>query len=809
MAEGPAPGRVRARNLLSSYYGVADEGGAVSTAAADDDDMNIDSHAFAVDKYVGTLLQYKSLEELVQRGNAMVSEIKSLDSDMQMLVYENYHKFIGATDTIRKMKTRVEEMESQMVELEKSMGTISAASDSVDSSLSARRGQLEKLNGAKKNLNKLQFLTELPSRLQRCVREEQHETAVQDFRKARRILRAVGHVGSFEGIEDEATLIMKRLAQALSVRLQQPALAAQTLGATSRLLLQLEGNESGLLREYLSRRRRALHEVLSSSSGPAGLSAATEASADPDEAAPSGAPAADAEADAEADDADELPPAASDVARLGASFMPQLVELHDEWQRLFMEDAEPPVLPPREGAGGGAAPLSMTAKEAMLLEALQELCGGYIEMCRRRLQEESIEPEVLLAGLKQLVGALEDLHALVPQAKLMQRATRAAEQLAKRSMDTQLGALQQKLVALVTELVAVDAADAASALQAQLQAAGNAVAAHVRDALATTAPLLVPLCELLNLRADGMAKHLVGRLYVALLNVAKEATLETTSDASGVLMRAGLCLQMVSTGVPQVPAMLKAQLSPHGLGGAALGFDSISMTREMQASADLMLERFVEKQAQKLSLAVTNRMETTDWLHCSPPREVTHLVEAILMELRAMQALAGNVLPGEPVRSLLPQGPFPAASATVQLVPQRSKQTMGAASSNAIQKDLQRMFARKIVFATGAFGGASGGKASVASMLTHVTKLTLKTLVEEVRLSTFSRAGFQQIQVDCAMLRWVLPACVEDEGSVLALLDEALISCQERCLDAVAVEPGVMEDLCQVKRRALMGGPLA
>ena len=61
-------------------------------------------------------------------------------------------------------------------------------------------------------MTKLQFLTDLPSRLQKCVREEAHETAVNDS-KARRILRAVGH-GSFEGIEDEATLIMKRLAQA-------------------------------------------------------------------------------------------------------------------------------------------------------------------------------------------------------------------------------------------------------------------------------------------------------------------------------------------------------------------------------------------------------------------------------------------------------------------------------------------------------------------------------------------------------------------------------------------------------------------
>jgi len=100
MAEGGPPRR--ARNLLSSYYGA-------SVAPAEEvDDMNIDGGSFNADKYVSNLLQYKSLPELMQRGIAMVSEIKSLDSDMQMLVYENYNKFISATDTIRQMKNRVE-----------------------------------------------------------------------------------------------------------------------------------------------------------------------------------------------------------------------------------------------------------------------------------------------------------------------------------------------------------------------------------------------------------------------------------------------------------------------------------------------------------------------------------------------------------------------------------------------------------------------------------------------------------------------------------------------------------------------------
>ena len=65
-----------------------------------------------------------------------------------------------------------------MGQLEANMGTISAASDSVNSSLSDRRSQLEGLNGVKKNLTKLQFLMDLPARLQvgRHVTSRSEET---------------------------------------------------------------------------------------------------------------------------------------------------------------------------------------------------------------------------------------------------------------------------------------------------------------------------------------------------------------------------------------------------------------------------------------------------------------------------------------------------------------------------------------------------------------------------------------------------------------------------------------------------------
>ena len=174
------------------------------------------------------------------------------------------------------------------------------------------------------------------------------------------------------------------------------------------------------------------------------------------------------------------------------------------------------------------------------------------------------------------------------------------------------------------------------------------------------------------------------------------------------------------------------------------------------------------------------------------------MVRSLMQELRLTHSLMSDAFLDEPSRSMLPYGPFPPSTSGMQVMPEQGCSDMG---SITICKDLQRMFARKISFDTVAFSTASKGHVSLAVMFEHVMKLTLKTLVEEVRLTTFSRAGFQQMQVDCGMLRWVLPSYIEDKGDVLALLDEACISSQERCLDCVPLEHAVIETLCEYERQ--------
>ena len=84
----------------------------------------------------------------------MVHDIKTLDSDMQMLVYENYNKFISATETIKKMKSNVEAMDEDMESVRVKMESITLKTTLIDQSLAEKRTKIDKLVRIKRLLNR-------------------------------------------------------------------------------------------------------------------------------------------------------------------------------------------------------------------------------------------------------------------------------------------------------------------------------------------------------------------------------------------------------------------------------------------------------------------------------------------------------------------------------------------------------------------------------------------------------------------------------------------------------------------------------
>eukprot|EP01006_Ploeotia_vitrea_P023471 TRINITY_DN55969_c0_g1_i1.p1 TRINITY_DN55969_c0_g1~~TRINITY_DN55969_c0_g1_i1.p1 ORF type:complete len:728 (-),score=72.07 TRINITY_DN55969_c0_g1_i1:78-1982(-) len=139
-----------------------------------------------------------------------------------MLVYENYNKFISATDTIRKMKNNVESMEDKMDSLGKNMEAISECTTEITNSLAARRSQIERLVGVNKMLKKIQFIVELPQTLRKCIEMKTYAAAVNYYNMGNAILTKYSHIKSFQHIQEESNKVVGGLKIELRKQVRQP-----------------------------------------------------------------------------------------------------------------------------------------------------------------------------------------------------------------------------------------------------------------------------------------------------------------------------------------------------------------------------------------------------------------------------------------------------------------------------------------------------------------------------------------------------------------------------------------------------------
>lgn len=232
---------------------------------------NIDTPHFNSDRFVKNLLTTKPMETLIKIDNDMVHEIKALDSDMQMLVYENYNKFIGATETIKRMKTNVVAMDGDMESVKIKMESISTKSTQLDASLAEKRSQVDKLVRVSRLLRRLEFLSELPERLELMINSRLYKQAVELFNKSIKILEKHSHVLSFKNILERTQIMMTDLRGKVLKTFEDPNLEVQELGVNVAVLRLLEAPPALIVSKFLaahkSRAGRIVKQFLNTLSG--------------------------------------------------------------------------------------------------------------------------------------------------------------------------------------------------------------------------------------------------------------------------------------------------------------------------------------------------------------------------------------------------------------------------------------------------------------------------------------------------------------------------------------------------------------
>jgi hypothetical protein len=869
-----------AMSLLASYYGLAGGG---DEQIGDE----IDRNDFQMEAYVHQLLECDGLETLLIKDDELVQEVKRLDSDMQMLVYENYSKFISATDTIRTMKNNVNDMKAEMDALVKNMEGIASRMQVVNSFLGGKRAKVDKLVSVRRLLKRLDFLFDLPINLNRYVQRQDFAMAVTCYAKAIDILRQHTHVPSFKSIQRESDQIIAGVRDELQRRLAQQADATAVattptqLAQYVHLLLELGVPKAELQTQVLKAYRGRFSKTL------AGLSQGEEERrakelAKGEEGAAAGAEAVEAA-----------------LTRLDVAFLRDFEEAVVMFRGLFVTDSCNASSGSGKTAGAELLDLVRTLLMQQYLEIVKRLFKANLAMVARgprgedkqfpltalehflhgsirRLHKQAREAGVLEAGVALVqdvargliflefrglqVTALQRMLALQQQQQQQQQQFAPREQLEgfqtttardlARAMETLQGVVQvaeegvQDAIAEATSAAA--AAAVASSPSSPTDSSSSGGFKRVGGASSSTSssayrkPLVPELgmgqyvFQFVTWLADagermagvtfrltendvvevGEARRRVfperffahASSFSSLLDSEQVGTLtfptHTTAAAAlpqYALLLAVLCRDLQTTLWPQAtatlalvfPAIMTSSAGGSGGGGSggknsggyvgggasssSSGANKLSpedVVVCLNGSAARLLQHCIEAQGHELALLFKTPAASSNDNSSSSSNSVGGVTQAtwgktMILRLEALVKELGAAL-GVSVLGVGLSGGRRGERADLS----RTPGLLGG--RKGVLVDIERIFTVKVQV----FGQPVD--LAVEPVLMAVLKAACKALIEWTRLTTLSRKGYCQLQVDVQLLRQAVGTYVRDASVLETLLEEVLISAGER-----------------------------
>ncbi|XP_072514943.1 vacuolar protein sorting-associated protein 51 homolog [Salminus brasiliensis] len=819
-AESGSSSPGRKRRLLRLYYSSAPEPQQQQPEQPEPCDIN-GAH-FDPEIYLNKLRKECSLAELMDQESCMVKQIRSLDSDMQTLVYENYNKFISATDTIRKMKNDFKKMEDEMDCLSTNMAAITEFSARISGTLQDQHAQITKLSGVHTLLRKLQFLFELPARLNKCLELQAYAQAVSSHRRARCVLQQYSHMPSFRGIQDDCHTIMERLAQQLRHKFRDGGTSAKELSECVELLLQLDEPAEELCDKFLSHAQTRLEADLQSleaelkdstvadvSVGSAQKPNAASNPTSPSESLPSShflVPAAQA-------DILEF------IDRGCNEFVSNLCLVIASYQELFIN---------RPQDGELASKNIPQMANSKLLIFVDTLADKYFSLVERRIQEEKGvgDNSLLVRALDRFHRRLQAVSKLLPGSAVPSQGTEIVIQAARERIKQYLSALQSFYMDSLTDVRQALAAprlsvggtnavgggtltggctpgkEAPPSLPELLSSLSNSILNQIKSVLASVHLFTTKDITFSNkpyFRGEFCSQGVREGLVVSFIKFICQSSrhfCESAGDRGGstppvlLLLLSRLCLDYETSTISYILTLTDEQfLAPHHSPVTAV----TALCAEAREAAQKLLNHYVKVQGLIISQMLRKSVETRDWVNTIEPRNVRAVMKRVVEDTTSIDVQVG-LLYEEGVRkahsSDSSKRTFSVYSSSRQQIRYAPSYTPSAPMDTNLLSNIHKLFSERIDI----FSPVEFNKVSV---LTGIIKISLKTFLECVRLRTFGRYGLQQIQVDCHYLQMYLWRFVSDENLVHFLLDEIVGSAAHRCLDPSPMEQSVIEVICE------------
>lgn len=809
--------RRRVHGMLKLYYGLNDEGKAAELSESLDP-CDINGPHFDPELYLNKLRRECSLAELMDHETCMVKQIRSLDSDMQTLVYENYNKFISATDTIRKMKNDFKKMEDEMDCLSTNMSAITEFSARISGTLQDQHVQITKLSGVHTLLRKLQFLFELPARLNKCLELQAYAQAVNSHRRARCVLQQYSHLPSFKGIQDDCHAIMDKLAQELRQKFRDGGTSSKDLSECVELLLQLDEPAEELCDKFLSHARSRLESDLLGLEAEISLDAptvkdASAASAQKDSSGvtsgspPDGSPKVFPSSTALKTDILEF------IDRGCNEFVSSLCLVITSYQELFINHPQ---------TGELATKNIPQMANGKLHAFVDDLAARYFSLVERRIQEEKGvgDNSLLVRALDRFHRRLQAVAKLLPGSSVPHQGTEIVMRAANERVKQYLSALQSFYMdsltdvrqALATPRLSVSGAsgvggpasgrDNPSSLPELLSSLSSSILNQIKTVLASVHLFTAKDITFSNkpyFKGDFCSKGVRESLVVSFIRFVCQSSrqfCESAGDKGGstppalLLLLSRLCLDYETSAISYILTLTDEQfLVQHHSPVTPV----TTLCAEAREAAQKLLNHYVKVQGLIISQMLRKSVETRDWVNTIEPRNVRAVMKRVVEDTTSIDVQVG-LLYEEGVRkahsSDSSKRTFSVYSSSRQQARYAASYTPSAPMDTNLLSNIHKLFSERIDI----FSSVEFNKVSV---MTGIIKISLKTFLECVRLRTFGRYGLQQIQVDCHYLQMYLWRFVSDENLVHFLLDEIVGSSAHRCLDPAPMEQSVIEVICE------------
>lgn len=527
----------------------------------------------------------------------IVRDTQTLHSEMQTLVYENYNKFISATETIRRMKTDFKEMENEMKKLADNMSDITQSSDQITGTLQETRSQLTKLSEKNALLKRLSAISSLPAKLTQLVNENNYAQAVQEYNRAQRILQQYGNQPSFKGIQEDCGKIMENLKLILKNDFQKAGKKTTQLTETGELLLQLDEKPSDLAKEMLQFGAQRLHEQL--------VMLQDQTDRDMIEFVDMG-----------------IEGFLNDLTLVTSSFYDMFVVKHfasedDSFQELA---------------------------RGHLNDFVSKNMNEYLNLVQDRVENETGDSQILLRALDRLHRRLCAMRNLgrgieVPKTGI-DLIIHSVHQLCQSHYKVLKDSFSESLSSIRLTLVTSKNDGTSASLNELIDILYVNTIEKVKGVLQDLMVFLNPEWSF-NIKMEtkgiscieGIRENLLVTFLRHIANVMTSfSDINSSCPANLLLVLSKVCLKIEKGGVRSLLNLVDELFEIDSENSATLTHET-ELNSEMHESAQILLDAYVRVQGMNVSQMLRKSVETRDWINCLEPRSVRAVMKRIVDEL--------------------------------------------------------------------------------------------------------------------------------------------------------------------------------